>query len=260
MPVRFRFSKLGRIRFTSQRDVARMWERALRRADLPVAHTRGFSPRPRLSFGLALPTGCESLAEYVDVVLDPDRPPVTDEEVGGLAPVVSRLLPEGIEVDAVGMVDRGAVSLQQEVTSCTWTIWFRAVTYSALGELVASMLGREQVLIVRERKGTSALDDLRASVLDLALLPPTEAPGAPTAEPVVGLVAELATRPRGVRPGELVSGLVAMGAGGGPARSPVLDRACRTQQWIECDGERREPLGGHPGAAGRAPYALERAS
>ena len=74
MRVRFRFAKLGKVRFTSQRDVARMWERALRRAGLPLAYTEGFSPRPQLSFGLALPTGCESLAEYLDVALDDDRP------------------------------------------------------------------------------------------------------------------------------------------------------------------------------------------
>ena len=46
MRIRFRFAKLGKIRFTGQRDVARMWERALRRAGLPVAYTEGFSPRP----------------------------------------------------------------------------------------------------------------------------------------------------------------------------------------------------------------------
>ena len=46
-----------------------MWERALRRSGLPVAWSEGFSPRPLLSFGLALPTGDESLAEYLDVRL-----------------------------------------------------------------------------------------------------------------------------------------------------------------------------------------------
>ena len=55
--VRFRFTKLGKIRFTSHRDVARMWERALRRSLLPVALSQGFSPHPLLSFGLALPDG-----------------------------------------------------------------------------------------------------------------------------------------------------------------------------------------------------------
>src|SRR6478672_6634244 len=67
MKVRIRFSKLGKIRFTSHRDVARIWERALRRAAVPVAYTEGFSPHPKLSFGLALSTGHESLGEYLDV-------------------------------------------------------------------------------------------------------------------------------------------------------------------------------------------------
>ena len=62
--VRIRFAKLGKIRWTSHRDVARMWERAFRRVQLPVAYSAGFSPRPRVSFGLALPTGYESVAEY----------------------------------------------------------------------------------------------------------------------------------------------------------------------------------------------------
>ncbi|MGZ4693054.1 MAG: TIGR03936 family radical SAM-associated protein, partial [Acidimicrobiales bacterium] len=67
MRVRFRFSKLGKIRFTSHRDVARLWERALRRAELPVALTEGFSPRPKVHFGLALSTSHESWGEYLDV-------------------------------------------------------------------------------------------------------------------------------------------------------------------------------------------------
>ncbi|MER3452927.1 MAG: radical SAM protein, partial [Acidimicrobiia bacterium] len=62
MRARFRFTKLGKVRWTSHRDVARMWERALRKAGLPVAYSGGFAPRPRLAFGLALPTGYESLA------------------------------------------------------------------------------------------------------------------------------------------------------------------------------------------------------
>src|SRR4029078_13193129 len=66
---RIRSSKLGKTRFTSHRDVARMWERALRRATLPVAYTEGFSPHPKLSFGLALSTAPESLGEYLDVDL-----------------------------------------------------------------------------------------------------------------------------------------------------------------------------------------------
>ena len=67
--VRLRFAKRGRLRFLSHRDVARSFERAVRRAGLPVAHSHGFSPHPRLSWVGAAPTGAASEAEYVEIGL-----------------------------------------------------------------------------------------------------------------------------------------------------------------------------------------------
>ena len=274
MRIRFRFVKLGKIRFTSQRDVARMWERALRRAELPLAYTEGFSPRPQLSFGLALPTGCESLAEYLDVVLDDLRPETAAVDLATLPDLLCGLLPEGIDVEEADLVDRRDGSLQQRVTSCSWTMSFGGLSRAALVDRVGSLLAADSVPIVRERKGRQEHDDLRPSVLALEVCPPRSGAGE-SAEESVAVVAELATQPRGVRPIELVRGLVAVSdvpaegraedATAGDGRStgiPVLDRACRTKQWIERDGRREEPLerrGATP-AAGRAPHALERAS
>ena len=92
MRLRVRFQKLGKVRWTSHRDVARMWERACRRVQLPLAWTGGFSPRPKLSFGLALPTGAESVAEYLDLELAPDA--VVDVE--NLPARLSPALPAGV--------------------------------------------------------------------------------------------------------------------------------------------------------------------
>ncbi len=274
MRIRFRFAKLGKVRFTSQRDVARMWERALRRATLPLAYTEGFSPRPQLSFGLALPTGCESLAEYLDVVLDEARPETAGVELAALPGQLSELLPEGIEVEAAALVERKDGSLQQQVTSCSWTMWFTGMSEGALAERVASLMAADSVPITRERKGRQEHDDLRPSVLDLSVSPPA-VQGEPGTAGSVAVGAHLACQPRGVRPIELVRGLIAVSGhsdangtldtpaeNGTGAGVPVLDRACRTQQWIERDGRREEPLGhreAYP-AAGRAVHALERAS
>jgi radical SAM-linked protein len=241
--LRFRYSKLGRIRFTSQRDVARMWERALRRTDLEVAWSAGFSPRPLLSFGLALPTGCESTAEYIDVRLAErlGAGPRADELDGlaGLAGQLTEFLPEGLQVDGVGTLAHGAGSLQQEVTSCTWILEVRGVAERELTERIGRLLAAPRIPVRRERKGRQTEDDLRPSVLALDLAGPGPGGSSPP-----GIVAELATQPRGVRPTELLEGLGA---------DLVLVRARRTNQWIEHDGERREPLArGHrppPGAA-----------
>jgi len=115
--VRLKFTKLGKIRFTSHRDVARLFERALRKAAVDVAYTEGFSPRPKIAFGLALSTGHESLAEYLDVALARD-----DVDVTALPGRLSSALPAGIDVVAAAPVQPGDASLQEAVTSCTWRI------------------------------------------------------------------------------------------------------------------------------------------
>ena len=60
IPVRLQYTKHGKIRWISHRDVARALERAFRVAELPLAFSEGFSPQPKVSFGLALSTGHES--------------------------------------------------------------------------------------------------------------------------------------------------------------------------------------------------------
>jgi len=283
MRIRLRFAKLGKIRFTSQRDVARMWERALRRAELPLAYTVGFSPRPQLSFGLALPTGCESLAEYLDVVLDEARAETAQVDVASLPGRLTEFLPAGIDVEEAAVVERRSTSLQQQVTSCSWTMWMAGVSRAELEGLIASLLAADTVPIVRERKGREEHDDLRPSVLALAVGPAPvpqhrgDRPGeiAEGGVLTVAVEAELATQPRGVRPIELVRGLIAVSGpagdspsagapadGGNSVGTPVLDRACRTQQWIERDGNREEPLvrRGDISGVDRAMHALERAS
>ena len=93
--VRLRYSKLGKVRFTSHRDMARIWERAVRKVQLPIAYSEGFSPRAKLSFGLALPTVFESAAEFVDLTFDT---PVPAE---GLAELLTPVMPDGIVVSEV---------------------------------------------------------------------------------------------------------------------------------------------------------------
>src|SRR5689334_21324721 len=117
--VRIRFSKLGKIRFTSHRDVARMWERALRRAAVPVAYTEGFNPHPKLSFGLALSTGHESLGEYLDVDIAGAAAPI---DIEGMPTRLDPCLPVGLDVQVAAEIEPGTPSLQQAVTSCTWRI------------------------------------------------------------------------------------------------------------------------------------------
>jgi radical SAM-linked protein len=221
--LRVRFSKIGKIRFTSHRDVARIWERTIRRVGLPVAYSEGFSPRPRFSFGLALPTGNESEAEYLDVQLRLDG---TDLDLVTLPAVLSRTLPAGLDVQAVSPVEPGTPSLQEAVTSCEWQIDIANLTADTVTSWISSVLDADEIVVTRERKGKAVTDDLRPSIHALDLADATSRG--------VRLHAELGTKPRAVRPVELL-----VAAGELSLREAGVRRI---RQWMTIDGARSEPL------------------
>jgi hypothetical protein len=113
---------------------------------------------------------------------------------------------------------------------------------SDLDDRVTQVLEAASVVVSRQRKGTEVTDDIRPAILTLRLHDET-ADG-------MRLECDLATRPRSLRPSELVAAL-------GPALEERHVR--RLHQWIERDGARWEPLPA-PTAATTAPHALERAS
>jgi radical SAM-linked protein len=231
--VRIRFNKVGKVRFVSHRDVARIWERAFRRAGVSVAYSQGFSPRPKLSFGLALSTGHESDAEYLDVELVDDRY-VVEEAWGAsgaaakdLSEALTAALPTGMCVVAMAPITKGD-SLQQAVVSCTWAVELDGVERAEADAWVADVLSREEIVVERERKGKSVVEDLRPQVLSLRV--DTESG---TGTSGVRLLADLGTQPRALRPTEL---LVAVDP-------PLVARSVRRMnQWMSQGADREEPL------------------
>ena len=232
MRIRIRFHKKGKIRFTSHRDVARIWERAFRRAGIAVAYSQGFSPRQKLSFGLALSTGHESEAEFLDVELVDDRyrDQKTWEADGHVNPAtevvesLNAVLPIGMDVVAVAPIEKGD-SLQQAVVACTWSMDVDDIGRADAEAWVADVLSRAEIVVERERKGKPVIEDLR---------PPVPALGVTgTTETGVRLTADLGTQPRALRPTEL---LVAVDP-------PLVARSvCRMNQWTSQGTDREEPL------------------
>src|ERR1700759_1885668 len=90
--VRMPYTKRGRLRFTSHRDFARAFERALRRAEVPMAYSAGFTPHPKISYVGASPTGAASEAEYLEIGL------AREVDVEQLRQSLDAALPPGIDV------------------------------------------------------------------------------------------------------------------------------------------------------------------
>jgi radical SAM-linked protein len=224
-PVRLQYTKLGKVRWISHRDVARALERAFRVAALPLAFTEGFSPRPKVSFGLALSTGHESDAEYVDLVF------ADTFDLDALPAMLTPALPEGIDVvGVVALADR-APALQEAVTCVEWRVDVARsdltdVDRAQLRDQVDAALALPALPTTKRRKGRDVVEDVRPVIRRITVCDELSTAGSAVVE------MEMSTQPRGAKPGEALAAI-----------GDFIDvRARRTHQWIERDGARQEPL------------------
>ncbi|MDD4702623.1 MAG: TIGR03936 family radical SAM-associated protein, partial [Desulfovibrio sp.] len=93
-------SKAGGSAYLSQLELQAVLDRALRRAELPMAFSQGFHPMPLMSFGRALPVGVESYAEWFALTLHKIIPPKE------IAERLNPLLPPGMEIIHIEFVDK----------------------------------------------------------------------------------------------------------------------------------------------------------
>lgn len=156
--IRLRYAKRGRLRFTSHRDVARVVERAVRRAGLPVAHSAGFSPHPKISWMGAAPTGVASEAEYVEIGLT-ERCDPADLQVR-----LDAVLPPGL--DLLDAVESGPGALADRLEASVWQLRVD-VPYDRVVEAVVAFLAAERVPVQRRTKDGTRELDARAAVLAL---------------------------------------------------------------------------------------------
>ena len=146
MRARITFTKHGALRYIGHLDLHRLWERAMRRAELPLSYSQGFHPQPKISLASALPLGFSSLGEVLDVRFNEEIP--TEE-------IASRLkdnLPPDIQVTNVKSVDERLPALQTQVLSATYDIHLtEPVDGSDLTRKVEELMLSES--LPRERRG-----------------------------------------------------------------------------------------------------------
>ena len=155
---RITFTRDRIVRFVGHLDLAKTWERILRRADLPVAHSQGFHPLPKITFASALPVGCTSEAELMDVVLS--EPIAPSEVMRRLAST----LPAGIAITSVAEVPLNAPALQAELRWAEYLVTIETRESQEHIEAKVRMF-MEALSVMRERRGKSY--DLRPLVLSL---------------------------------------------------------------------------------------------
>lgn len=159
--LRVRFAKRGRLRFTSHRDFQRAFERAVRRAGLPVAFSHGFSPHPKISYAGAAPTGAASEAEYLEISLTQERDPEL------VRTSLDDALPPGLDV--LEVVVAGPGSLADQLAASVWEIRLPGVDPGPAAAAVEAFLARDEVPVERMTKRGPRTFDCRSAVLGLAV-------------------------------------------------------------------------------------------
>ncbi len=237
--LRIRYAKRGRLRFASHRDLARTLERALRRAQVPMAFSAGFSPHPKISYMGAAPTGTASEAEYFEIGLAERRDP---EQVRA---ALDASLPPGIDVLECVEALEGSGSLADRLDATRWRIDLPGVDADELSAAVRAFLAQDTVLVAKRTKNGTKDVDAREAVVRAAVA--VEA-GCAILQVVVRQLTPT------VRPDDVMAALAAVA----DLHPPLPPRAVREAQGrLDDSGDVADPLG--PDRAVRSCCQEERA-
>ncbi|MCK6538698.1 MAG: TIGR03936 family radical SAM-associated protein [Anaerolineales bacterium] len=190
MQIRITFTKQGALRYTGHLDLHKLWERAARRAGLPLAYSRGFHPQPKMNMAAALPLGFSSRCEVMDMKLESEVP------LEGLRERLNETLPSGVQVLKVEQVDEGAPALQTQVVSAEYEVTLAdpstspRVDGSDLKRRIDSVMESES--IPRTRRGKSY--DLRPLILDLKVMESGGLPSSQEQSPAAQIFMKLSAR------------------------------------------------------------------
>jgi len=159
--LRIQHAKRGRLRFTSHRDFQRAFERALRRANVPMAYSAGFSPHPKISYANAAATGVASEAEYVEIGV------VQKVEPDALLQVLNEVLPPGFDILAV--VEARTPDFVARLEASHWHIELPAVPPAEILNAVKKFLSETEVMVERNTKSGLRTFDARSAVLRIEI-------------------------------------------------------------------------------------------
>ncbi|MTV48032.1 DUF2344 domain-containing protein [Heliobacillus mobilis] len=163
--IRIAFSKQDPVRWLSHLDTQKAFERALRRAEIPLAFSEGFNPHPKIAFASALAVGIVSLGEYADIELAEDMAPETVKEK------LQQAMPEGFGVRAVKKVPQGTQALMAAVNRAQYRVRVPLTKEIEDGMVKAALdksLAEEAWLVEREGKKGRSTKDIRGGIYQLS--------------------------------------------------------------------------------------------
>ncbi|MGI5997407.1 MAG: TIGR03936 family radical SAM-associated protein [Lutispora sp.] len=166
--MRLKFIKGSEIKYISHLDLMRTFQRALRRAHIPMHYSKGFNPHPSMSFASALGIGVTSIGEYLDIVIEEE---VSEKE---LMERLNESLPKGLEIVDVVVLQDKAKSAMSLVTDARYSIELVFEHIIDLEKKITDFMAQDNIIVPKEqpKKNFKTIDvDIKPMIKEIKVMP-----------------------------------------------------------------------------------------
>lgn len=167
MKLRIKFSKQGPVKFVGHLDIMRYFQKAMRRADIDIKYSEGFSPHQIMSFASPLGVGLTSKGEYMDIEVN------STEDCKTILRRLNEVMAEGIRVTECHILDERAKNAMSLVAAADYTLTFREgkqpEDLEAFFNDLSEFMGQDHILITKKTKKGEREVDLKAFIYQLSV-------------------------------------------------------------------------------------------
>lgn len=157
---RLKFCKVGKICFIGHLDLMRLFQRALKRANLPISYSNGFNPHQIMSFAIPLPLGMESIAEYLDIQLQEDL------EQNHIKNCLNNVMPDGIEILSVRKLNEDDKKCAAIIGASEYEITLDR-KLNNLKEIIFNIMLKEEIFVNKTVKNKEKSVDIRSDIYNI---------------------------------------------------------------------------------------------
>jgi len=160
MRYRVKFAKVGKICFIGHLDLLKVFQRAIKRACIPIAYSKGFNPHQIIGFAIPLPLGMSSVGEYVDIELKEEIVP----EI--IVSKLNEVMPEGIKILSARKFFENEKSCAAVVSAALYEILL-PVYIEGFSDIIQKMLGQDKLEIERVSKRKTKVVDIKSDIFSI---------------------------------------------------------------------------------------------
>ncbi|MGL4361977.1 MAG: TIGR03936 family radical SAM-associated protein [Cellulosilyticaceae bacterium] len=154
MRIRMKFTKCDQVQFVGHLDTVRLFQRAIKVANIPIAYSQGFNPHSLVYFALPLSVGVSSMSEYMDIVTQ------CDVDIEDVAKTLNDVLPRGVRIVEAFQVETTTPTLMSLVTEADYEITFpkEKLTDEVVKQINDRLESEELVTLKKGKKNTREVD------------------------------------------------------------------------------------------------------